>query len=59
MPGVSAICTSYYIRRRQPGKNNITTFLAATASYIASRPAILCRHFGKSVQTPGCKNGFM
>jgi hypothetical protein len=59
MPGVSAICTSYHIRRRRLGKSSITTILAATASCIASRPAILCQHFGKSGQALGCKNGSM
>jgi hypothetical protein len=59
MSGVSAICTSYYIRRRQLGKSNITTILAAIASYIVPKLAILYRHFGKSGQAPGCKNGYM
>jgi hypothetical protein len=30
--GVFAICTIYHIRRRQLGKSNITTILAATGS---------------------------
>jgi hypothetical protein len=57
--GASVIFMNYLIRRRRLGKNSIIITLAATSSWPALMPVILCRCYGKSGQALGCMNGFM
>jgi hypothetical protein len=45
MQKVSAICTSYYMRRNPGVKSNIITILAVTASVLALGQVVLCQLF--------------
>jgi hypothetical protein len=47
MQKVSAICTSYYMRRNPGAKSNIITILAVIASVLALGQAVMCRLFGR------------
>jgi hypothetical protein len=58
MQDAFAIFMSYLIRRRRPEKNNITTILVVTASFLDLRRVTLSPCFRKGGQDLGCRSGF-